>query len=239
MHYIDAQAEMGAVPALVICPGLSEPAENYRPILSALTERRTIALSFRGRGKSDAPKTGYSLEQHIEDIRSVVKSAQLPAFYLLGYSRGVSYALGFALRYPDRIKGLILAEYPAEHKKMPHGWADEYMASYWGEQKGSELMKAHVVNGIEQDARQVDFWEVLSQVSCPVLLLRGTGIESLLSAEQAARYIQCLSQTKVQLEVFEGAGHTVKEFDLDRFVRTIREFLFGIEAELSSDKFQK
>ncbi|MBN6189026.1 hypothetical protein JQN58_19410 [Aneurinibacillus sp. BA2021] len=60
LHYVEHGIEKNEQPALVICPGLSEPAENYLPLLTALTDRRGIALSFRGRGKSDAPDTGYS-----------------------------------------------------------------------------------------------------------------------------------------------------------------------------------
>jgi pimeloyl-ACP methyl ester carboxylesterase len=230
LHYLDSNPNDKKHLPLLICPGLSEPAENYVPFLSALPARRCIALSFRGSGKSDSPQKGYSLEHHVSDMEALVQHIGVEAFYLMGYSRGVSYALGYALQYPARIKGLLLAEYPAEHKEMPKGWADEYLVSYWGNKQGASLLKAHVVRGIEKDSRQIDFWDELKKIQCPTIIMRGTGEESLLSDKEAMRYVACLQPARSHIEVFEGAGHTIKDSDHEKFVEVVNQFLSNIDT---------
>ncbi|MEQ6391233.1 alpha/beta hydrolase [Bacillaceae bacterium S4-13-58] len=141
----------------------------------------------------------------------------------MGYSRGVSYALGYAINHPEYIKGLILAEYPAEHKKMPEGWAKEYLETYWGDKVGSEIMKAHVVKGIEQDSKYFNFEQYLHSIKCPTLVMRGVLDESLLSKEQANIYVNELKDCRV--EVFRNSGHTLKESEPEKFTTTIKSFL--------------
>jgi pimeloyl-ACP methyl ester carboxylesterase len=224
IHVLQSNPHEQSKPPLLICPGLSEPAENYIPFMSALEDRRCITFSFRGRGKSDAPKTGYSLEDHVQDIEAVVTHFHLQNFYLMGYSRGVSYALGYAIRHPQFLKGLILAEYTAEHKKMPGGWAEAYLTADWGGTLGSDLMNPHVVMGIERESKQVEFRDDLQNIHCPVLIIRGTREESLLSAEQAQVYVDCMKNVRVK--VFEKADHALKDEDFEKFVSTIQNFLF-------------
>lgn len=43
---------------LVIIPGLSESTEDYIPLIRLLSPRRCVAISLRGRGKSDGLETG-------------------------------------------------------------------------------------------------------------------------------------------------------------------------------------
>ena len=95
IHYIDSinQAD-NSLYSLIICPGLSEIAEEYIDLMEYLLPRRAIALSFRGRGKSETPKTGYNLQDHVSDIEHIVDELKLTQFHLFGNSRGVSYALG-------------------------------------------------------------------------------------------------------------------------------------------------
>lgn len=208
---------------LLISPGLSEPAENYIDTIQALEPQRCIVFAHRGRGKSSAPASGYNLEDHVEDIEAVVKFFDLQHFYLMGYSRGVSYALGYALRNPSKLEGLILAEYPAVHKQMGAGWADHYLQTSWGNQRGSDLMDEQVVRGIEREAREHSFRSSLHQIFCPALILRGTGEESLLSEEEAREYQQEMKNT--QVVVFNQAGHTLKETEFHKFVRVLRTYL--------------
>ncbi len=99
LHYLDSATSSSLVPVL-ICPGLSETAEEYSDMIEYLSPRRCIVLSFRGRGQSDTPASGYNLADHVADIECVVKAADLNRFHLFSYSRGVSYALGTYVRMP-------------------------------------------------------------------------------------------------------------------------------------------
>lgn len=82
IHYLDSinDSDSTLVP-LLICPGLSEVAEEYEDFIKCMLPRRCVVLSFRGRGKSDTPNFGYDLKDHISDVESVVKDAKLDRHY--------------------------------------------------------------------------------------------------------------------------------------------------------------
>ncbi|MCR8842070.1 alpha/beta hydrolase [Paenibacillus sp. SC116] len=84
IHFLDSiiEADPELTP-IVVCPGLSETAEEYIDLLEFLFPRRGIVLSFRGRGQSQTPQIGYDLEHHVSDIESVVKESGVAYFHLL------------------------------------------------------------------------------------------------------------------------------------------------------------
>jgi len=221
INFFQSKPEKAGKTPLLICPGLSESAEEYINLISSLQDNRCIALSFRGRGKSDSPLTGYSLEDHVSDIAAVVKQLELDDFCLMGYSRGVSYALGYAIHNHGNIKGLIIEEYPAQHKQMPSGWGEEYLLSPWGER-----MNPHAVMGIELESRQIDFQSNLAKLDCSALIMRGGNEGSLLSDDDIKCYGRCFRD--VRLEVFEDAGHDIQTEYFDRFVKVINAFLIEL-----------
>lgn len=227
INYFLSNPEKVGIAPLFICPGLSESAEDYLKLMSALENNRCIALSFRGRGKSDAPLSGYSLEDHVSDIVSVVTHLGLDDVYLMGYSRGVSYALGYAIQHHENIKGLIIEEYPAKHKQMPSGWGKEYLLTPWGER-----MKPHGVMGIELESRHVDFQSDLVKLNCPTLIMRGGSEGSLLTDDDIDIYVKSFRDAR--LEAFDNAGHDIQTECFDRFVKVIRHFLIELDKSKSS-----
>ncbi|MBO0600033.1 alpha/beta hydrolase [Sporosarcina sp. E16_3] len=207
----------------VIIPGLSESAEDYIPLMKLLSSR-CIAISLRGRGKSDAPKMGYSLEDHISDIKSVIKHLKLDEFILMGFSRGVSYALGYAFTNLNSVKGIVLGDYPAHHTQLPPEWVDYFLASPpWRGKSVSERMKPHAIDGIQRDSKQVSFWDKLNLIQSPILIIQGGKEGSALSVEDSVQYLEKIS--KADLIVFEESNHNIFEPDLDKFVNVVEEFI--------------
>ena len=74
-------------------------ADNYRVIL----------MDLRGHGHSSHFPEDDSLSRHVEDVRELIDHLALPKVTLIGYSAGGSIALHFALKYTDRLSGLILS----------------------------------------------------------------------------------------------------------------------------------
>lgn len=64
----------------------------------------------RGCGLSDTgdPAT-YNMENYINDLQIIVQHLQLDSIILLGKSYGAMCALGYALRFPNDVKKLVLA----------------------------------------------------------------------------------------------------------------------------------
>lgn len=94
---------------LLLLHGFTLDSRMWEPQFPVLTSRyRVIVTDTRGHGRSDAPPTGYSREERVDDVRLLADSLQLGRFHLVGFSQGGSTAIGFALKYQDRLKSLSL-----------------------------------------------------------------------------------------------------------------------------------
>jgi pimeloyl-ACP methyl ester carboxylesterase len=70
----------------------------------------TIAMDLRGRGRSEAPASGYSIEHHCKDILALLDNLKLDNAVIMGHSLGAFIGLVFAADYPDRVNRLILVD---------------------------------------------------------------------------------------------------------------------------------
>ena len=69
---------------------------------------RLIAYDLRGRGDSDKPEKGYSLEAHGEDLGRLLDHYGLEKAVLMGHSLGAHIAIRFAVNQPSRVSKLVL-----------------------------------------------------------------------------------------------------------------------------------
>jgi pimeloyl-ACP methyl ester carboxylesterase len=228
IHYIDNEAKNTNATPLLICPGLSESAEDYVNLMSNINNRRCIALSFRGRGKSDSLSKGYTLDEHIKDIDSVIKELGLKNICIMGISRGVSYELGYATSNTSLLKGLIVDEYSPEHKKMPMGWAKECM-DFYNNNCDSISITYETLKGIEEDSEQINFVEKLSNITCPALILKGQLEETLIDKEDLIKYISNLGSISIRIEKFKNSGHDIQFGDFEALIKVLNEFLSSID----------
>ncbi len=222
LHYIDSNPE--AVPALsplVYIHGAYGTAEGFLPEMQALSPRRCVAVSLRGRGKSDAPEAGYSFAHHISDIEALVDHLGLARFCLMGWSVGVAYSIGYASHHPETLSGLILLDYPARHPAFKPEWADRGLSDH------SYDWKPHAVRAIQQESTEVPLWEDLHKIPCPVLVIGGGQPEGLLKPEHVEMYRTHLPNGEIV--IFDDSGHNVSKPDHDRFIRVLTTFLERID----------
>jgi pimeloyl-ACP methyl ester carboxylesterase len=69
-----------------------------------------IAMDLRGRGQSEKPSAGYSLDHHLRDINCLLDDLQLERAVIMGHSLGAFIGLAFAAQYPERTDRLILVD---------------------------------------------------------------------------------------------------------------------------------
>lgn len=67
-----------------------------------------ITIDLRGNGRSDNQAEKITMAVIVEDILSVVEDIGVEKIVVCGYSNGGSIAQEFALKYPDRVLGVIL-----------------------------------------------------------------------------------------------------------------------------------
>ncbi|OCR00652.1 alpha/beta hydrolase [Oscillatoriales cyanobacterium USR001] len=80
--------------------------------MSVFTDRlsqryQTLAPDLRGYGSSRATKN-FDMKDHLTDLEALLDKFQINQFSILGWSLGGILALELALRYPQRVTGLIL-----------------------------------------------------------------------------------------------------------------------------------
>ena len=91
--------------------GITANSRFWDCLASALAPRhRVIAMDLRGRGLSDKPPTGYSIEHHCKDILALMNDRGLERPVLMGHSLGAFISLVFAAQYPQKVDHLILVD---------------------------------------------------------------------------------------------------------------------------------
>ena len=100
----------GGRPILCI-HGITANCRCWDVLASALSPKhRVMAMDLRGRGQSDKPPTGYSIDHHLRDINCLLDDLGLDSIVLMGHSLGASISLAFGAEYPDRVDSVILVD---------------------------------------------------------------------------------------------------------------------------------
>ncbi len=111
----------GSGPPLVLIMGLRRNAEWWYHQIPELSKHFTIiAFDNRGAGRSDKPKTEYSIGLFADDTAGLVDFLDIPKAHILGISMGGYIAQELAINYRDKINGLILGCTSCGGKRAVH-----------------------------------------------------------------------------------------------------------------------
>lgn len=166
IHFLESEVEGDSTP-LIYIPGILGSANNFENEMNSLEPRKSISIILRGCGKSSVPLTGYSFDDHYSDLRAVIEEIELKEYYIMAYSMSVPYAIQAAIDYSDKVKGLIIGDYPARISNVPEGWAKKVIESNFVDES-----KQNSVVGIERELKLIDLTEQLNDIKSPVLVIR-------------------------------------------------------------------
>jgi len=95
-------------PLLLIC-GLSADLQIWRRVMPFL-EQRFCAVAFdnRGAGRSSVPDEPYSIAQLADDAVALLDHLQIDTAKVIGWSMGGAIAQVLAVKYPRRVRHLLL-----------------------------------------------------------------------------------------------------------------------------------
>lgn len=80
----------------------------WDPVLPLFSENyRCIALDLRGHGLSDAPETGYHIDDMARDVIGVADALGIDQAHVIGSSIGAEVGLSMAANYPNRMSSLV------------------------------------------------------------------------------------------------------------------------------------
>jgi 2-succinyl-6-hydroxy-2,4-cyclohexadiene-1-carboxylate synthase len=103
--------EQGAGAPLVLLHGFAGSVQSWEDVIPAFAPRyRVIAPDLPGHGGTARPAdpARYAMAAASADLAALLAFLSREPVHLLGYSMGGRLALFFALRYPDRVRSLIL-----------------------------------------------------------------------------------------------------------------------------------
>lgn len=125
IHYVEA----GRGEPLLLVHGFLAWSFTWRKNLPALSERfHTYAVDLRGFGLSQrGAHLRFGLDDQADLLAAFLDQMQIDRAAMIGHSMGGEVALRFALRHPDRLKGMVLVAPSALVQRSLH-WIERFLA---------------------------------------------------------------------------------------------------------------
>jgi pimeloyl-ACP methyl ester carboxylesterase len=108
--------ERGSGPPLVFVHGSASDYRTWQAQQEAFARHfRTIAYSRRYHWPNEPMANGadYAMAEHVDDLEALIRSQATPPVHLVGHSYGAFVCLLLAVRAPELVEKLVLAEPPA------------------------------------------------------------------------------------------------------------------------------
>ena len=107
---IYCEQEGQGTPVVLLHGGPGATHHNFHPSLAQAKDfARVIYYDQRGCGLSDyRPGSGYTLNQAVDDLEHLRQSLRVEQWVVLGHSYGGLLAQCYAMRHPERLRGLVL-----------------------------------------------------------------------------------------------------------------------------------
>jgi non-heme chloroperoxidase len=116
LHYLEWSGGRGEV--LLLIPGFGNDAHIFDSFAPKFTDRfRVLALTRRGSGASDWPKSGYDVATRVEDIRGFLDARGIRKVSLVGHSLAGDELTAFASAYPQRVHKLVYLDAAYDRSK--------------------------------------------------------------------------------------------------------------------------
>ncbi|RAI95403.1 alpha/beta fold hydrolase [Algoriphagus yeomjeoni] len=118
--------KLGNGKPLIILHGLFGSADNWFSISKELKDNFTLYLIDQ-RNHGDSPHDDeWNYEVMVEDLKELMDSEGLEKAFLMGHSMGGKTVMNFALKYPEKVEKLIVADispryYAVHHQRILEG----------------------------------------------------------------------------------------------------------------------
>jgi pimeloyl-ACP methyl ester carboxylesterase len=100
----------GSGPPLIILHGLFGSGDNWVTVAKSLSENFTVYLpDQRNHGQSPHSET-HDYNSMRDDLFELANDLALKKFFLVGHSMGGKTAIAFALKWPEMLNGLLIAD---------------------------------------------------------------------------------------------------------------------------------
>jgi pimeloyl-ACP methyl ester carboxylesterase len=232
--------------------GFSDSAGCWEPLIRALPGVRALAIDARGHGDSGLPEEPFLYTAHRDDAALVLSDQPRDGgVVVVGHSMGAMSAALLAAARPDLVRALVLEDPPtgrpaddqqdatwsepswltdvraldlptriAQCRSQDPDWPEDELEP-WAVSKAQ--LNPHMFDLPYHDPSPLT--DVLPEITCPVLLIRGdTERGALISGEYADRCAHAAAG-EFQVGHIPGAGHSVRRDKRSQYVAVLTTFL--------------
>ena len=94
---------------VILVHGFGAKKEDWIAQFGPLSEKfKVIRFDNRGAGKSDRPKTPYTMEVFADDIKGLMDYLKIKKAHIIGWSLGGMIVQNFVLKYPNYVNKLTM-----------------------------------------------------------------------------------------------------------------------------------
>ncbi|MEM1135298.1 MAG: alpha/beta fold hydrolase [Bacteroidota bacterium] len=140
--------EAGQGTPLIILHGLFGSSDNWLSIAKTIAEHyKVYILDQRNHGQSHHTEI-FDYEAMAEDLFAFIEKHDIEQPVILGHSMGGKAAMKFALKYPDRLRKLIVVDiapkaYPVHHQKILAGLHSINLKEVRSRKDADEVLALH------------------------------------------------------------------------------------------------
>ena len=137
-------------PILMLHGGPGTPSYYLNPLSSLGKDRKVITFDQLGCGRSDAitDTTLMTIDTFVEHINTLLSALQIDKVHLYGHSWGTMLGVDYYLKYPQKIKSLILAS-PCLSADLWVSDADSLISTL---PDSVQIILHNNINGVPQDS---------------------------------------------------------------------------------------
>jgi non-heme chloroperoxidase len=249
LPYVE-QGDPSGVPVLLL-HGYTDSWYSFEPVLPHLPRSiHAFALTQRGHGDADRPAAGYRTRDFAADVAAFTEALGLGQIVVVGSSMGSTNAQRFAIDYPERVLGLVLASSFATYRGNPTivdfwqsgvsqltdpidpGFAREFQESTLAQPISPAFLDTIVQESLKVPARvwraafegflEDDFVSELDKIKAPTLLIWGAQ-DTLCPRHDQDAFLRAIPSAR--LVVYESAGHALHWEEPERFAADLVAFI--------------
>ena len=220
--------EMGKGKPLILLHGNGEDGTYFKHQIDYFSDRyKVIAIDTRGHGGSPRGTAPFTIKQFAKDLNNFMVNQGMENAVLLGFSDGANIAMEFAMKYPEKVKALILnggnlsprgvkrtVQVPIE---IGYKIAKCFAAKSPDAKKNAEML------GLMVNEPNINPSE-LSQITVPTLVICGT--RDMIKESHTKEIAKNIPNAN--LSIIKG-DHFIANKEYEAFNKKVEEFLQSLE----------
>lgn len=221
--------------AIVYLHGWGQNIEMMEPIAKPFEEtKRIIIIDLPGFGKTEEPKSSWTLEEYTTMIHELLKELKIDKPNIIGHSFGGKLGILYASKYPTKRLVLLASPFKVEFKKQPLKVRVYKRIKKVPFLKGlAEIMKNKIGSTDYKNAtprmREIlvkhvntDLTEEAQKIKCPTLIIWGTN-DTAVKVEDAYILEKLIEDSGVV--IYEGCTHYAYLERLNQTIRVLQSFI--------------